>query len=74
MLDLGELIDCLPNRSKLENFLYKNLFVKYYMPLVEIKDFNALIDNRLFFDQPGKNKQRAHENVVKMSRNNDYTT
>ena len=25
---------------------------KYYMPLVEIKDFNALIDNKPFFDQP----------------------
>ena len=23
---------------------------KYYMPLVEIKDFNALIDNKPFFD------------------------
>ena len=23
----------------------------YYMPLVEIKDFNALIDNKTFFDQ-----------------------
>ena len=25
-------------------------FDKYYMPLVEIKDFNALIDNKPFFD------------------------
>ena len=29
-----------------------NSFVEYYMPLVEIKDFNALIDNKPFFDQP----------------------
>ena len=28
-------------------------FAKYYMPLVEIKDFNALID-KYFFDQPVK--------------------
>ena len=34
----------------------RNSFDKYYMPLVEMKDFNALIDNRLFFDQPVKNK------------------
>ena len=33
----------------------RNSFDKYYMPLVEMKDFNALIDNRLFFDQPVKN-------------------
>ena len=27
---------------------------KYYMLLCEIKDFNALIDNEPFFDQPVK--------------------
>ena len=34
----------------------RNYFHKYYMPLVEIKDFNALVDNKLFFDYPVKNK------------------
>ena len=33
-------------------------FEKYYMPLVEIKDFNGLIDNKL----------------IKTSRNDDCTT
>ena len=28
----------------------RNSFDEYYMSLVEIKDFNALIDNKLFFD------------------------
>ena len=32
-------------------------FEKYYIPLVEIKDFYTLIDNKPFFDQPVKNKQ-----------------
>ena len=32
-------------------------FDKYYMLLVEVKDFNALINNKPFFDQPVKNKQ-----------------
>ena len=27
----------------------RSSFDKYYMPLVEIKDFNALIDNKPFF-------------------------
>ena len=49
-------------------------FDKYYMPLVEIKDFNALIDNKPFFDQPVKNKQEAYEKIIEMSRNDDYTT
>ena len=31
-------------------------FYKYYMPLVEIKGLNALIDNKPFFDEPVKNK------------------
>ena len=30
----------------------RNSFVKYYLALVEIKDFNALIDNKPFFKQP----------------------
>ena len=39
------------------------------MPLVEIKDFNALID-----EQSIKNKQEAYEQLVKMSRSSDYIT
>ena len=49
-------------------------FDKYSMPLVKIKDFTALIDSKPFFDQPVKNKQEAYEKLVKMSRNNEYTT
>ena len=52
----------------------RNSFDKYYMPLVEIKDFNALFDNKLFSDQPGKKKQETYEKRIEMSRNDDYTT
>ena len=44
------------------------------MPLVEVKDFNALIDKNSFFDQLVKNKQDAYEKLIEMSRNDDYTT
>ena len=44
------------------------------MPLVEIEDFNALINNKPFFDQPVKNKQGTYEKLVEISRNGDYTT
>ena len=37
----------------------RDSFEKYYMPLVEIKDFNVLIENKPFSDQPVKNKQEA---------------
>ena len=32
----------------------RNSFDKYYMSLVEKKDFNALVENKLFFRQPVK--------------------
>ena len=52
----------------------RDSFDEYYMPLVEIKDFNALIDDKTFFDQPGKKKQEVHEKLVEMSRKNDHIT
>ena len=45
-----------------------------YMSLVVIHAFNALIDNKPFFDQPVKNKPEVYEKLVEMSRNSDYTT
>ena len=44
------------------------------MPLVEINDFNALIDDKPFFDQPVKKKQEAYEKLNELSKNDDYTT
>ena len=52
----------------------RNSFDEYYMILVEIKDFNALIDNKPFFDQPVKKKQEAYEKLIETSRSNNYTT
>ena len=53
----------------------RNSFDEHYMPLVEIKDFNALVDNKPFFGQPlKKKKQETYEQRTEMSRNNDYTT
>ena len=51
----------------------RNFFDQYYMPLIKMKDFNALIDNKPFFDQPVKNKEEAYEKLMEMSRNNDKT-
>ena len=44
------------------------------IPLAEIKDFNALIDNKQFSNQSVKNKQEGYEKFIGMSRNDDYTT
>ena len=43
----------------------KDYFDQYYIPLVEIKDFNALIDNKTFFDQPAKANKKLMKNVFK---------
>ena len=48
-------------------------FSKYYVPKVEIKDFNVLIDGKSFFDVPVKNKEEAYEKIISISKNNDYT-
>ena len=52
----------------------RHSFDEHYMPLVEIKDFNALINNKPFFDQPVKNKQEAYEKLENISGNDDFTT
>ena len=44
------------------------------MSLVEIKNFNALIDTKPFNNQPVKKKQEAYEKLIGMSRNDYYTT
>ena len=41
--------------------LTRNYFDKHYMPLVKIKDFNALIDNKPLFDQAVKIKQEEYK-------------
>ena len=57
-----------------ENEDNKTSFSKYYVPKVEIKDFNVLIDGKPFFEIPVKNKEKAYEAFIEMSKNNDYTT
>ena len=51
----------------------RDSFSDYYVPNVEIKDFNVLIDGKSFFDLPVKNEEEAYEKIIEMSNNNDYT-
>ena len=52
----------------------EHLFSNYYLPKVEIKDFNVLIDGKSFFDLPVKSKEKAYEKTIEINRNNGYTT
>ena len=38
---------------------HRDLFSHYYVPNVEIQDFNVLIDGKSFFDLPIKNEQES---------------
>ena len=39
----------------------------YYLPKVEIKDFNVMIDGKNFFDQPINSMNKTYENIRKIA-------
>ena len=49
---------------------------RYYIPNVERKDYNVIIDEKNFFDQPVKNDKVTYENIRKIAtgQGDDYTT
>ena len=49
---------------------------QYYLPTVEIKDYDVMIDGRNFFDQPIKNDLKTYDNIrkIKKGQGDDYTT
>ena len=57
-----------------ENENNRTSFSKDYVPTIQIKDFNVLIDGKSFFDTPVKNEEETYEQIIEMGRNNDYMT
>ena len=51
-------------------------YKQYYLPTVEIKNYNVMIDGRNFFDQPIKNVLKTYKNIRKIvtGQGDDYTT
>ena len=49
---------------------------EYYLPTVEIKDCNIMINGENFFDQPIKNNKVTYQNIRKIAigQGDDYTT
>ena len=49
---------------------------EYYLPTVEIKDYNIVINGENFFDQPIKNNKITYDNIreIPTGQGNDYTT
>ena len=42
-------------------------YKRYYLPLVEMKDYNIVIDGQTFFDQPVKNNLTTYDNIRKIA-------
>ena len=49
---------------------------EYYLPTVEIKDYNIVINGENFFDQPIKNNKVTYDNIRKIAigQGDDFTT
>ena len=50
-----------------DNDRIRTSFDEYYIPLVEIKDCNALVDNKPFFLSPYKKQTRNQSYIQKQS-------
>ena len=48
----------------------------YYLPKVQIKDYNVMIDGKSFFDQPINSELKAYQNIRKIAtgKGDDYAT
>ena len=59
-----------------ENDAQRTLHSGYYLPNVEIKDYNIMINEENFFDQPIKNNKVVYENIRKIitGQGDDYKT
>ena len=59
-----------------ENDVQRTSNSNYYLPNVEIKDYNIMINGENFFDEPIKNNKVTYENIRKIAtgQRDDYTT
>ena len=57
-----------------ENEDDRTSYYKYYLPSVEIKDYNVLIDGNVFFELPIKNIEETYKKIIQISDHSDYYT
>ena len=57
-----------------ENEDDRTFYYKYYMPSVEIKDYNVLIDGNAFFELPTKNIKETYEKIIQITDRRGYYT
>ena len=59
-----------------ENDTQRTSNKRYYIPSVEINDYNVMIDGKKFFDQPINNMIKTYKNIrqITIGQGDDYTT
>ena len=57
-----------------ENEHDRTYYYKYYMPSVEIKDCNVIIDGNAFFELPIKNIEETYEKITQITDHSSYYT
>ena len=59
-----------------ENDNHRTSDERYYLPSIEIKDYNIMINGENFFDQPIKNNKVTYDNIRRIAtgQGDDYTT
>ena len=57
-----------------ENEDDRTSYYKHYVPSVEIKDYNVLIDGNAFFELPIKNIEETYEKIIQITDHNGYYT
>ena len=50
----------------------RKVSTRYYLPKVEIKEYNVMIDGKNFFDQPAKSSNNIRK--IATGQGDDYTT
>ena len=57
-----------------ENEDDRTSYYKYYLPSVEIKDYNVFIDGNAFFELPIKNIEETYEKIIQITDYSGYYT
>ena len=59
-----------------EDAAHRTRHTGFFLPTVEIKDYNVMIDGRNLFDQPVKTRSRTYDDLRKLmtGKGDDYTT
>ena len=59
-----------------ENKKDRKVYICYYLPKVEIKEYNVLTDGKNFSDHPVESRMKTHDSIRKLAtyQGDDYTT